>query len=138
MGSLFGVLQSGTCLLVGDSPQLLCFHENDTLKYFNDNFPGCYIVTGIDPHGSNRETVKVFPNPTSGTVSINIKDLSVLPVKIVFYNPLGQVLYDKIVRFDGEKIDLSSYEGYPVLFYTITGLSGNTNSSGKIMLLNEY
>ncbi|MEI6684294.1 MAG: hypothetical protein WCO44_16835 [Bacteroidota bacterium] len=70
-GSLLGVLEPASCLWVGGTSELLCFTENDTLKYFNPGYSSCYISTGIEPHaGSNK--FGVFQDPVTKKIVIGI------------------------------------------------------------------
>lgn len=133
MGSLYGVLQSGTCVLVGDNPLLLCFHENDTLKYFNNSNSSCFIVTGIESHQPEAELVKVFPNPSDGFLSIHVNDASILPIKIILYDPLGKHILEKELTDTDNKINLSANKSVGFVFYQLTG-SNRVSKSGKILI----
>ena len=133
-GSLFGVLLSGMCLLVGDSPQLLCFSENDTLKYFNPGFSTCYVVTGTDEKGALPDAVSVFPNPAEDHLSVSVKEQSMLPLKITFTDPAGRRILECSLTMETTPINLTGLAAPPVLFYTISGRNGNV-SSGKVILL---
>jgi hypothetical protein len=133
MGSLFGVLQSGTCLLVGDNPQLMCFTENDTLKYFNDNFDHCYIMTGIDSHQPATEMVRVFPNPSNGVISFHVNDPLILPIKITLFDQLGKRILEKQLTEPEVNIDLKELTESSFIFYKLTGMNGFAGS-GKILI----
>lgn len=69
IGSVFGVLSSGPCTLVGDDPHLMCFSEHDTLKYHNPLYDKCFLITGISQK-ANNSLFKVFPNPVKETLVI--------------------------------------------------------------------
>ena len=136
MGSLYGALQSGNCLLVGDNPQLICFTENDTLKYFNDNFYQCYVVTGINDLETNKETLEIFPNPSGGVITILLSDPSSMPVSIVFYDPAGRKILDKEIKGPRTTIDLKGFTCSSFVFYQVIGSKG-FSSSGKIIFFKQ-
>jgi hypothetical protein len=133
MGSLYGVMQSGSCALVGDMPQLICFEENDTLKYFNDNFDNCFIVTGIATGNPITEQVRLFPNPSYGFIFIKVNDPLILPLKVTFYDPLGKQLLVKKVTDIEIKIDISRLASSSMIFYQLTG-TNSFSGSGKILV----
>ncbi len=68
IGCLKGVLESGTCSFVGDSPSLICGLSHDTILYHNSLFEECHVITGI-PH-PDTPAFRVSPNPASGAVNI--------------------------------------------------------------------
>jgi hypothetical protein len=133
IGSLYGVMQSGSCALAGDMPQLICFEENDTLKYFNDNFDNCYIVTGIATNNPITEQVRIFPNPSSGLISLKIDDPLILPMKVTFYDPLGNQILEKEVTDIENKIDIIHLKSSCLIFYQLTGTT-SFYGSGKILV----
>lgn len=133
MGSLYGVLQSGSCALVGDMPQLICFEENDTLKYFSDNFDNCFIVTGIATNNPISGMIRIFPNPSSGLIFLKITDLTILPLKITFYNLVGKQILEKDVTGPESEIDISVLTSSRLVFYQLTG-SDRVCGSGKILI----
>jgi len=136
MGSLFGVLQSGTCVLVGDMPQLICFKENDTLKYINDNFSDCFIITGISSHESGFAYLTIFPNPSDGKISIKVNDPSILPLNIVFYDLQGNKICEKEINGKSTIVDICSFTGTSIVFYHITGSNGFYLPGKMIVLKN--
>ena len=133
MGSLYGVMQSGSCALVGDMPQLICFTENDTLKYFNDNFDNCFLVTGTENHPFSGR-VRLFPNPSNGMIVLKTDEKQVLLLKITFYDPTGREVFRKEVTGTESTIDISSHGIPGLIFYKFTGSNGFTGS-GKILIL---
>jgi len=137
MGSLYGVMQSGSCALVGDMPQLICFTENDTLKYFNENFDDCYIVTGIASDNPISGMVQIFPNPSSGQIFITVNNLQILPMIITFYDPQGKQILEKKLTDIENKIDISNLTSSGLLFYQLKGSNG-FSGSGKILVHLQY
>jgi len=134
MGSLYGVMQSGSCALLGDMPQLICFEENDTLKYFNTNFTDCYLITGLKSPGFGSESITVFPNPSDGTISVKVYDQSVLPLTMVFDDLNGKHILEKEIKGTGISINLYEVTGPSIICYHVTGSKG-FYAAGKIILL---
>lgn len=63
-------------LLIMRAPQtdyasdLLCFHENDTLKYYNPNYTDCYApIVGLQEI-AKQNRIELSPNPTDGKFTI--------------------------------------------------------------------
>jgi hypothetical protein len=133
MGSLYGILQSGLCGMVGDNPQLLCFHENDTLKYFNNNFDHCYIVTAIDAQETVTGRIRLFPNPSKGVIFLHVNDPLILPLTVTLFDPLGKQIYEKQVTEPEFKFNLNGLTSSSLIFYQLTGPTGFAGS-GKILV----
>ncbi|MEI6434062.1 MAG: hypothetical protein WCP32_04390 [Bacteroidota bacterium] len=136
MGSLFGVLQSGSCALVGDNPALLCFHENDTLKYFLNGFSTCFVTTGTGERLANDIFIRVFPNPTTGQLSIRVYDPATLPLKVIFSDPAGKKILEKTLVNEVSEVDLTGHPSSTEVFYSISG-SGGVVSTGKIIFIKQ-
>jgi hypothetical protein len=134
MGSLYGVLQSGSCILIGDNPQLLCFREQDTLKYFNPGYSTCFVVTGTEESRSGPAPVEVFPNPADNVINIRVKSPVILPLKAVFRDPVGKVILESQLVERQTAIDLTGLSFPRVVLYTITGGDGFVGA-GKIIVL---
>ena len=51
--------------------ELLCFRENDTLKYMNPNYNTCYYTSvGINEQKAEKPELFIHPNPTTGTFTV--------------------------------------------------------------------
>ncbi len=63
-------------LIVYDySSALLCFKENDTVKYTNSNFNTCYYSSGgvgVEVAGANSVQLEVHPHPVNGISLVSI------------------------------------------------------------------
>jgi hypothetical protein len=136
MGSLYGVLQSGSCALVGDMPQLICFEENDTLKYFNTNFTDCYLITGLRLPESGLESISLFPNPSDGIISVNVNDQSILPLIMTFSDLTGNQILEKEIKGTGTSINLNEVTDQALVFYQVTGSKGFF-AAGKIIVIKK-
>lgn len=74
IGSLCGVLKCGAHCLTGVDYQLLCYYENDSLKYQNPNYGFCYYNNvGINVFGTNNIKVNISPNPVISTSLLTIE-----------------------------------------------------------------
>jgi hypothetical protein len=65
IGSLSGILASGYHFLIGGKYDLLCFYENDTLKYHNPDFSSCYYNNVGIREIISDESFSLSPNPFS-------------------------------------------------------------------------
>ncbi len=89
--------------------------------------------TGIKPVLLANNSILIYPNPASNQLTINCDQLSINEIRLA--NVLGQTLIEKTYA-DGisglkENIDVSNLSS-GLYFITIT--SGNTTSTGKIMV----
>ncbi|MCE9538037.1 MAG: T9SS type A sorting domain-containing protein [Bacteroidetes bacterium] len=73
---------------------------------------------------------KVFPNPFSGVITVNLKNKTA-ETKICVYDVLGKCVFDKVSKNDKEKIDLS---GKPKGIYILEVESDGKNVMKKIVL----
>jgi len=98
---------------------------------------GTSVATGINPILSNTNHLTLYPNPTTGLVTISsTKNISTITVT----NLLGQIILAQpnppLHFFNGEgpgvrQIDLSPY---PAGMYFITVTTGNETETNKIIL----
>ncbi|MBA7546059.1 hypothetical protein ES705_38442 [subsurface metagenome] len=65
IGSLYGVLNSGLAGAIGGKRELLCFYENDTLKYQNPNYEICFISTYTGKDLDKKSQVVLYKNNLS-------------------------------------------------------------------------
>ncbi len=91
IGSLCGILDVGMCALMGGENSLLCFTENDTLKYENPEYNYCYYQVGVSVNEvrSQKPEVRIYPNPMDwlSVVSYQLSVKSHVTIKI--YNLIG-------------------------------------------------
>lgn len=117
LGSSCGILYSGSGLMAGYQFELLCYFENDTLKYSNPLYSSCYIdstIVGINERTLLRDNeVKFFPNPTTGFFSIKLPLTFGTLDKFEIYNPIGQT----VGRFD--KVENADINEYPRGLYFV-------------------
>jgi hypothetical protein len=124
MGCLSGVLQSGSCILIGDSPHLLCFHEHDTLKYFNNNYPGCFVITGIKNLDNQRLDIHVLISPADGHMVIRVNEPAALPVQFELIDLLGRRTYKQELNTQETILNYPPTSSLPLMIYKATGRNG--------------
>ena len=127
IGSLYGIIDSGSLFLTGGSTNLLCYYEDDDLIWQNTT-PGyneCYIINPNDPQSIEEDetflSVSVFPNPTSGKVLVE----GIEPTEVQVYNALGQMV--KTIKNSNE-INVAGFsEG--VYLLRITDVDGRSHTA---------
>jgi ABC-type dipeptide/oligopeptide/nickel transport system ATPase component len=105
IGSNFGILQSGSSLVVGWYTRFLCMSEDGELIYMNPNFNSCHLInTKIEEIQYSR--IQVYPNPTKDKINIkNSENVKIESVSIIDLN--GQ----KLLEFENDinELDLSGF-----------------------------
>lgn len=88
------------------------------------------IKTGItDVMKSN--SLKLYPNPTTGLITLEFNHISEVGEKIEVYNPLGQIILKTLVNSQTNLLNLSNY---PSGTYYIKTISENDTHTEKIIL----
>jgi hypothetical protein len=105
IGSSFGILQSGSGLVVGWYTRFLCMSEDGELIYMNPIYSSCYLVsTGIEEIHYTR--ILVYPNPARDKIIIKNRDnVKIESISIIDLN--GRVL----LKFENDinELDLSGF-----------------------------
>jgi hypothetical protein len=107
---------------------LLCYSENDTLKYSNPNAPyfnSCYYYNntlGISEEGKENH-LTIFPNPSSGIFAFSFSQ-KIMEIKIT--DVLGKDVFKSQLVSQKAEIDLSS-RPRGIYFVKVTGEKGNTS-----------
>jgi hypothetical protein len=65
-----------------------------------------FIDISVEEREKENNNIKVFPNPTSGTIKIQFDSHEQIPIQI--YNTSGQLIINKSIS-DSEIIELSSF-----------------------------
>ena len=118
IGSTFGIFNSGlTGIVIFDIyyPTLLCFEQEGNILFQNANFIDCYepYPIGINEYDLS-DHIKVFPNPTSGKVSIRSEEL-IINCKI--FSSYGQCIDNKNIKSQEYSLDMSDYQSGMYLFH---------------------
>ena len=94
--------------------------ESDPAPAYDD--PSVNYVTGtVDGIGENSDNVALYPNPTSGNVTIEANGMS----RITVMSVLGQVVYDTEVKADNYTLNMAQFNAgmYLVRVYTENGVT---------------
>jgi Secretion system C-terminal sorting domain len=113
IGSTAGILWGLNVIwLVGGEFGLVCYFENDTLKYHHSGFSTCFPagyrtdISDMKNDNINKEEIYIYPNPTNGDLYIdfsepkNYSDISIFDIK-------GQLLRQ---WENSNQIDISDFE----------------------------
>ena len=93
VGSMCGILRSGTYGFTGWGTILFCFFENDSMLYHYYEFSGCYLNTvGISTQNKSEFSVLIYPNPVVDCSVLEINDLEKNDYEIEIYNSTGQMI----------------------------------------------
>ncbi len=107
-----GVGPNSSVIWPAGNPYVTCKYDNDELVYVNSNslFNGCLpLDTGLDPELGNGFRVRLYPNPATEVLHLDI-DHSLLPTsEITIYNISGVALKHKHLQGYHHKIDLSAF-----------------------------
>jgi hypothetical protein len=93
-----GVLEGGTCGFVGDDPEMMCDWENDTMKYHSPDYSGCFVITSINNLLQNGQKIRVFPNPASDAITVEIKSGTTISLRIEILDLTGRICLEKNLR----------------------------------------
>jgi hypothetical protein len=135
MGCTKGVFQGGTCGFVGDNPSLICFTENDTLKYFNPDFDQCYVITGIDDPGSQKTKISIFPNPVKETLTIKVNQAGNINMKFELIDLAGKEVFSIPVLQTETFINLKKYDVAPGFYIYQVSVGETLITTGTLMIL---
>ena len=94
IGSLCGILSSGSYFMTGTKHDLLCYYKNDTLQFHNPNFSECYYNNVGIQELPNNGLVSIFPNPFIATAQI-IFHQTYHNVSLSVYDIQGKLMLQK-------------------------------------------
>lgn len=114
--------------------QLLCFHQNENLIYQAKDFDNCFIdiADGISEIKDQSENVKVFPNPTTGQLTIEVNPAVSVPSTFEILSLSGKVIRTGNVSQTG--LFTLSLSGMPIGIYFIWLTSSNYKTVQKFIL----
>ena len=88
-------------------------------------------VTGISEIEETKNQIRIYPNPTTGLITIDMKNN--LETKVIITDIFGWVLTENSYRQPFIKIDLKDY---PDGFYMVTLINKNGNLTRKVVKTN--
>jgi hypothetical protein len=125
IGSSCGILYSGYGLIVGSRNDLLCYSENDTVKYANPQFNDCYMnytITGSESITEENGIAVVFPNPVISSSTLKIEDINGGNFSLEIFDVVGQLIRKTIIsgQYSINKGDFDS----GIYIYRVSGSDG--------------
>lgn len=90
VGSKAGMLHNNYDFVGGCWYKLLCYYENDTVKYPPN--PDCFVISSLETAGSGETSVSIAPNP--------VRDIST----VSFSKPVNDFMKLEIFTSSGKKI----------------------------------
>ena len=137
IGSIHGLLESCIYLtpIVGSMTELLCFHENDSLKYLNPGFSGCswpqYL--GIEEDERKDGKIVIYPNPVTKESVIQFENNSGEEIFIQIYNVSGEIVNSFTIN--GNILPVLNSDFTPgIYFYNANFLNSNKIRRGKFII----
>jgi hypothetical protein len=92
-------MSTGAYFMVGGTFKLLCYFENDTLKYSDPGYAACYYNTvGIENITAKRLRVNVFPNPVTSTSVLSVDGQQDEEYVLNIYSVSGQHLKSVLIK----------------------------------------
>ncbi|MFH2142905.1 MAG: T9SS type A sorting domain-containing protein [Bacteroidota bacterium] len=116
IGSTYGLMWPNySC--VGGMPYLLCYYENDTLKYENPDYNNCIVPTGISEENLNGiNKIFISPNPTGNIITFKCHEINA-NVNLEIFDSFGRtVVSRKFIYTDRNEVDISNLSDGIYLF----------------------
>lgn len=110
---------------------LTCFRENDTLKYGTE----CNVIYDGMEDLSAENCLTLFPNPTSGEVTVLNNNLMKGEIELILYSSTGKKLWNQHLPGTSalsEHLDLSAF---PAGLYLLKITAGKIDYTEKIQLI---
>jgi len=117
IGSTSGIFHWEALLVGGDSYELLCFKNNDSLIYQNPSYNSCYYITDLEKN-NNEYFIDIYPNPVKNKLKIKIKNLDLNKIfRLEIFDIFGNKIFFKEIN-DNFEID-KNYLKTGILFYRV-------------------
>lgn len=136
IGSTTGIFSQGKSYNCGFDcgvSFLLCFHQNDTIKFRNTYFPTCFEKTvGLKEIENSKTKSILFPNPVTGISILKTNYDTKNGRYIRFYDSFGREVFSCFSKENEIKINkLDFYRG--IFFYQIQDNSKIIDSGSFIV-----
>lgn len=103
IGSIYGILSSGSGGSIGGWTWFLCMSENGELIYMNPNYNSCFLIN-TEINETKSLDFNIFPNPTTGLLKIeNLNNVTINSIRLV--DLIGQTI--KTIENDQTSFDLT-------------------------------
>jgi len=106
MGSMSGILHNVSGLVGGDWFQLLCYSENDTLKYQDSSSNSCFIESTNIENKNIEQNILIYPNPANDNLTISINS-----PKASQANAQLRIMDVSILDITGKQVTSKKYKG---------------------------
>lgn len=117
IGCLTGVLHNQFYVIGGDKFELVCYSENDTIKYQNPTYNSCYnSSTGIN-EVTKSEKIILFPNPITDKAILRIVEENNEKKLVEIFDSNGVKIISEMINNDFE-INRKDYR-YGIYFYRV-------------------
>lgn len=116
IGSNFGIIQTSYDNLISDVyPRLLCFNENDTLKYLNAEYDTCFYETTDVEHLLTQNWL-LYPSPMIDLAILKSDSEVLKNGQIKIYDLNGRLVYEK-AGLKGNTIEINPNELMPGFYF---------------------
>jgi len=126
VGPIFGIVPTFEFSFENDLGLLLCMHKDDTLCHMTHETLGCNQY-GADIPEHSQSFLQVFPNPTSGNITIAFSKGKVISGHVTVRDMVGQICKQLSVTDKNITIDVSSLP-QGVYMLTFTDEKNNINT----------
>jgi hypothetical protein len=137
IGNVFGLFSpmvpGSTCICYWD---LVCFQQNDSVKYLNPKYTTCYpVTTGISNYVSIGYSVSVLPNPFS-SYTILRTDKILNDANLIIYNSFGQTV-KQIKNISGQTFTLQRDNLSSGLYFLQLTQDNKILTTDKIVIIDK-
>ncbi len=95
IGSTYGLITFlPGCLTDQASCTLQCFHQESETIY-PDTSINCQLISNLSNTDKNFEQIKVFPNPSNGSINIDIGNIGMSTIKLT--DLLGNIVIQRVI-----------------------------------------
>jgi len=90
-----------------NNPPPQCIPRGNSVLYV-DNLNFDNLITGTSEHVTKNTTFKLYPNPASDIVTLNIDNISNADLTLNIYNVIGTLVKSEIVRQNQQQINVGA------------------------------
>jgi hypothetical protein len=135
IGSLFGVMESVEDCMIGETSELVCMLQNETLVYHDPNYTNCDIplkVTTLEP----EDLLMIYPNPAKNyfVVDYDLSAKSGSNASLKVYSSFGKLLTDEPLIIGKTEISINTEKWTAGLYLLTLVIDGNVIESYKISI----
>ena len=135
IGNVRGLLfTSGDVPTNGLYNDLICFKQNDTILYFNEDYSDCIpVITGASNKESVSSDITVYPNPVTGSfIRFDFGDQTI--VNIIVLDCQGRVMEHIDSSNGGNNFNFSTIKYPPGIYFFIATNTRGIARTGKFVV----